>query len=162
VTAHVNVGRVLDFLRSVLMRDSVDDRGMEIVSVVNCVAAEDEEPPSGRTRSGGTTACGTGSATAPDGRMRSLAVALELVGHELTHGIIERTCDLIYKGMSGALNESFADILGVICANWYGAGPDAVERWSWEFGAELGPTGSRCATSRTRGAPATRTTCGTI
>ncbi len=31
VSAHVNVGRVLDFYRSALMRDSVDDRGMEFV-----------------------------------------------------------------------------------------------------------------------------------
>jgi len=137
VTAHVNVGKVLDFFRSVLMRDSVDDRGMEIVSVVNCVAKEDEEPPTWTNAIWWDNRMWYGQRVAPDGRMRSIAVALELVGHELTHGIIERTCDLIYKGMSGALNESFADILGVICANWYGAGPDAVERWSWQFGAEL-------------------------
>ncbi len=137
VTAHVNVGKVLDFFKSVLMRDSVDDRGMEIVSVVNCVAVEDEAPPTWTNAIWWQNRMWYGQREAPDGRMRSIAVALELVGHELTHGIIERTCDLIYKGMSGALNESFADILGVICANWYGAGPDAVDRWNWQFGAEL-------------------------
>jgi len=137
VTAHVNVGKVLDFFKSVLMRDSVDDRGMEIVSVVNCVAVEDEAPPTWTNAIWWNNRMWYGQRVAPDGRMRSIAVALELVGHELTHGIIERTSDLIYKGMSGALNESFADILGVICANWYGAGPDAVDRWSWQFGAEL-------------------------
>ena len=138
VSAHVNVGRVLDFYRSVFMRDGVDDRGMEIVSVVNCIAAEDEDPPSWTNAIWWDDRMWYGQRLAPDGRMRSLSVALELVGHELTHGIIERTSDLIYKGMSGALNESFADIIGVIVANWYGAGPDAVDRWSWAFGSELG------------------------
>jgi bacillolysin len=138
VSAHVNVGRVLDFYRSVFMRDGVDDRGMEIVSVVHCVAAEDEAPPSWTNAIWWDDRMWYGQRTAPDGRMRSLSVSLELVGHELTHGIIERTSDLIYKGASGALNESFSDIIGVIVANWYGAGPDAVDRWSWTFGAELG------------------------
>lgn len=137
VTAHVNVGKVLDFLKSVLMRDSVDDRGMEIVSVVNCTAPDEQEPPQWGNAIWWNDRMWYGQSAAPDGRLRSVADALDLVGHELTHGIIERTCDLIYKGMSGALNESFADILGVVCANWYGAGPDAVELWRWEFGAGL-------------------------
>ena len=38
---------------------------------------------------------------------------VEVVGHEITHGVIEHTCGLNYQGESGALNESFADIFGV-------------------------------------------------
>jgi hypothetical protein len=38
--------------------------------------------------------------------------SIDVVGHELTHGFIEGTCDLEYKGHSGALNESYADIVG--------------------------------------------------
>lgn len=138
VMAHVNVGRVLEFFKTVLMRDGVDDRGMEIVSVVNCLASDEEPPPQWSNAIWWDNRMWFGQCKAPDGRMRGLAIALDVVGHELTHGIIERTCDLIYKGMSGALNESFADILGVIAANWYGAGPDRVDEWKWEFGAELG------------------------
>jgi bacillolysin len=141
VSAHVNVGRIVDFFRNVLMRDSVDDEGMEIVSIVNCVSSADEAPPSWSNAIWYEDRMWYGQCPAPDGRMRSLAVCLELVGHELMHGVIERTAGLIYRSASGALNESLADILGVIAANWATVGPDAVDRWSWTFGAELGTDG---------------------
>ena len=38
--------------------------------------------------------------------------ALDIVGHELTHAVISASSDLIYFGESGALNESFADMMG--------------------------------------------------
>jgi thermolysin len=38
--------------------------------------------------------------------------AIDLVAHEITHGITEFTSDLIYRNESGALNESFSDIMG--------------------------------------------------
>lgn len=38
--------------------------------------------------------------------------ACDIVGHEITHGVVQRTANLIYQNESGALNESFADIFG--------------------------------------------------
>lgn len=38
--------------------------------------------------------------------------ALDIVAHELTHGVIEYSSNLIYLNESGALNEGFADIMG--------------------------------------------------
>lgn len=38
---------------------------------------------------------------------------LDIVGHEITHGLTENTAGLIYSGESGALNESFSDIFGI-------------------------------------------------
>jgi bacillolysin len=40
------------------------------------------------------------------------AGALDIVAHEITHGVTEFTSDLIYMNESGALNESFSDIIG--------------------------------------------------
>jgi len=40
------------------------------------------------------------------------AGALDIVAHEITHGVTEFTSDLIYRDESGALNESFSDIIG--------------------------------------------------
>lgn len=37
---------------------------------------------------------------------------LDVVGHELTHGVTEATSNLIYQNESGALNEAFSDIMG--------------------------------------------------
>ncbi|MGH7599339.1 MAG: M4 family metallopeptidase [bacterium] len=39
-------------------------------------------------------------------------VCLDVVGHELTHGVTEFSSNLIYQNESGALNESFSDIFG--------------------------------------------------
>jgi len=37
---------------------------------------------------------------------------LDIIGHEVTHGLTSFTADLIYEAESGALNESFSDIFG--------------------------------------------------
>jgi thermolysin len=41
-----------------------------------------------------------------------LAGALDIVAHELTHGVTDYSSRLIYEGESGALNEAFSDIMG--------------------------------------------------
>lgn len=46
------------------------------------------------------------------GDAKPYAGALDVVAHELTHGITSYTCKLVYKDQSGALNESFSDIFG--------------------------------------------------
>ncbi|GHO47932.1 M4 family metallopeptidase [Ktedonospora formicarum] len=43
---------------------------------------------------------------------RRFTVAIEVIGHELTHGITAYEADLDYKGQSGALNESISDVFG--------------------------------------------------
>jgi thermolysin len=44
---------------------------------------------------------------------RSFAAALDIVVHELAHGVTRFTSNLIYQNESGALNEAFSDIMGV-------------------------------------------------
>jgi Zn-dependent metalloprotease len=43
---------------------------------------------------------------------KSLIMAVDVVGHEFTHAVIESSSNLEYKGQSGALNEHFADVFG--------------------------------------------------
>lgn len=47
-----------------------------------------------------------------DGTTHDSYTSLDIVGHELTHGVIACEAALLYAGESGAINESFADILG--------------------------------------------------
>lgn len=42
----------------------------------------------------------------------TLAYAIDISGHEFTHAVVQYTANLIYKGEAGALNESYADIMG--------------------------------------------------
>ena len=46
--------------------------------------------------------------------------ALDVVGHEMMHGITERTSDLVYQNESGAANESFSDIFGAVSEFYVG------------------------------------------
>lgn len=39
-------------------------------------------------------------------------VSVDVIGHELTHGVTQYTANLTYHGQSGALNESMSDVFG--------------------------------------------------
>ena len=55
-----------------------------------------------------------------------LAGALDVVAHELTHGVTEYSSDLIYRNESGALNEAFSDVMGASAEFFFqpaGSGP---------------------------------------
>jgi Zn-dependent metalloprotease len=60
----------------------------------------------------------------------------DVVAHELTHGVVERTANLFYYMQSGALNEGFADIFGesVDLENGMGNDSGGVR---WVFGEDL-------------------------
>lgn len=57
---------------------------------------------------------------------RPLARALDVAAHEMTHGVIEHTANLIYLSQSGAINESMADVFGVM-----------VDRDDWLIGEDV-------------------------
>lgn len=71
-----------------------------------------------------------------DGETYGPLVSLDIVGHELAHGVTQYSADLIYQYESGALNESFSDIFG-----------EAIERHAsgtndWLIGHDIGLTSS--------------------
>jgi bacillolysin len=59
--------------------------------------------------------------------LRPLSVSLDVVGHEFTHGVIEKTSNLIYENQPGALNEAIADIMGAFVE--HSVKPDEVNNW---------------------------------
>ena len=137
VSAHLNASRVQDFYKLVLQRDGIDDQGMDLISLVNTTAESMETPPSLLNAFWFRRRMWYGQIMR-GGRLVSLSRFLDVIGHELTHGVIETTSNLVYATQSGALNESFADVAGVIISNWYTA-PDAedVGTWNWQIGAGL-------------------------
>ncbi|KAL8951298.1 MAG: hypothetical protein Q9222_002720 [Ikaeria aurantiellina] len=42
----------------------------------------------------------------------------DVIGHELTHGIVQHSSGLKYEGMAGSLNESCADVIGSLLEHW--------------------------------------------
>lgn len=57
---------------------------------------------------------------------------LDVVAHELTHGVTEATSNLIYQNESGALNESFSDMMGTSTEFYFGSG-------NWTIGEDITP-----------------------
>ncbi|WP_183063753.1 M4 family metallopeptidase [Streptomyces sp. gCLA4] len=141
VSAHVNAERVERYYRDQLFRNGIDDADMDLVSLVNCTYHLDGPGPEWFNAVWFDRRMWYGQVS-EGGRLVSLAKYLVVIAHEMTHGVIETSSDLIYQDQSGALNESLSDTMGVLIANWYEA-PDRgdVGTWSWEIGAGLGGNG---------------------
>ncbi len=142
VSAHVNAQKVHDFFRSVLMRNGIDDKGMELISVVHCTYKRAEPGPEWKNAVWYKNKMWYGQVSDGNGGYKSYSRYLDVIAHEMTHGVTEHSAGLVYQGESGALDESFSDIFGIIIFNWDPTKPDEdVSRWNWEIGRGLGKGG---------------------
>ena len=143
VSAHLNVSRVFQFYNDVLIRRGVDDHGSYLDNMVNCISPEDETPPTWGNAVWWKKKMWYGQVARKKSKLRSVAASLDIIAHELTHGVTEHTCNLVYRDESGALNESFSDIFGVMIANRAkgAATYDNPDKWDWTIGADLGDNG---------------------
>lgn len=131
VSAHANAADVLKFLSTVLLRNGVDNMGGPVRSSINCVEENGTKEWDNATWYRKQMMYGQSKV---NGVLRSWALAKDIVGHELTHGITDYTARIEYLGESGALNESYSDIFGVIVAN---IGKSDVKKWNWLIGDGL-------------------------
>jgi Zn-dependent metalloprotease len=127
--AYDALGDTYRFYWDVLSRDSIDDAGMSLVGEVHFGRRYDNAFWDGRRMM-----FGDGSGTMFTG----FTSAIEVVGHELTHGVTQSTINLLYTGQSGALNESISDVFGCLVKQ-YKLGQKA-DQASWLIGEGiLGP-----------------------
>ncbi|HKP69908.1 MAG TPA: M4 family metallopeptidase [Pyrinomonadaceae bacterium] len=68
-----------------------------------------------------------------DGVNFSPLTTVDICGHEMTHGVTERTANLTYAGESGALNESWSDIFGAMVEAYKDG---AVSSDTWKIGED--------------------------
>jgi Thermolysin metallopeptidase, alpha-helical domain/Thermolysin metallopeptidase, catalytic domain len=61
--------------------------------------------------------------------------SIDVVGHELTHGVTAHTAGLLYRGQSGALNESISDVFGSLVKQHHLG--QSAEQADWLIGADL-------------------------
>ncbi|HWQ12708.1 MAG TPA: M4 family metallopeptidase [Roseiflexaceae bacterium] len=107
--AHDGAGVVYDYYFENFQRDAIDDQGSPIISTVNFGSdAEDAENAAwiGELQQ---MVYGDGGEI-----FRPLSLGLDVVAHELTHGITDNTAGLIYQGQAGALNESYSDVFAAL------------------------------------------------
>ena len=101
--AYDGSGATYDFFFRVFARSSIDGRGMRLDSTVHYGVDYDNAFWNGRQM-----VYGDG-----DGRIfRRFTKAIDVIAHELTHGITQHEAALAYRGESGSLNESFSDVFG--------------------------------------------------
>jgi Zn-dependent metalloprotease len=122
----------------VVKRNNIDNQGGLMRSSINCV--DGSESPDGKEW---VNAFWNGEQMVYGQRhdgagFLSMSVKLDVVGHEMFHGVTGMTSRLEYVFQSGALNESYSDIFGVIIANLPNPDP---RTWNWQIGAGLQPNG---------------------
>ncbi|MFW6019785.1 MAG: M4 family metallopeptidase, partial [Bacteroidales bacterium] len=123
--AHWAAEKTYDYYLNKHNRNSIDNNGLTITSYLHYDVDYTNAFWNGQFMTYGD---GNGSNITP-------LTALDIVAHEITHGVTSHTADLIYQDESGALNEGFSDIFAA-----------AVEAYSrpnnhnWDVGEDIGVT----------------------
>ena len=133
VSAHVNAGKVVVFLKDVLKRNSVDGSGLKILSSINCTRNPWDREWFNAVWLPARNQMAYGQINV-QGKLKSLSASLDVVAHEIFHGVTQFTAKLEYHNQSGAMNESYSDIFGMLISNFNI--PD-INNWNWELGEDI-------------------------
>ena len=124
--AYNHLGATHAFYREVYGRDSLDGKGMPLLGSVHF-----GEEYVNAFWDGKQMAFGDG-----DGEIfGDFTIDQTVISHELSHGVIERTAKLEYLDQAGALNESVADVFGVLAAQYHQH--QSAHEADWLIGAHL-------------------------
>ena len=124
--AYDGLGSTWELLARTYGRDSLDDRGMLLAATVHYGQSYANAFWDGRQM-----VFGDGDGVYFTGFTRSL----DVIAHELSHGLVQYTAGLTYVGQPGALNESVCDVFGALVSQQV-RGQDAQEA-DWLIGAAL-------------------------
>jgi len=125
--AYDNFGYTYDLYWQVFQRNSIDNQGMTIQGLVHYGTSYDNAFWDGA----GHMFFGDG-----DGQLLTQTTkGLDVIGHELTHGVTQHEANLTYSGQSGALNESISDVFGSLVKQYHLN--QAADQADWLIGADI-------------------------
>jgi len=124
--AYDGLGATYDLFSDVFNRNSIDGHGMRLVATVHY-----GERFNNAFWNGKQMVFGDGDNVVFQGFTKSL----DVIGHELTHGVTEFTAGLEYHNQSGALNESFSDVFGSLVKQY--KNNQNVNQADWLIGAGI-------------------------
>jgi bacillolysin len=143
VDAHVYQGWVYDYYFKRHGRHGLDDHNLELDGIVHPLARSEATRQSrdvvGQFINNAFFCCDN-LMTYGDGDGRNFtyfAGGLDVVGHEMSHGVTRYSANLTYKDESGALNEAFSDIMGASIEFFFepvGSGPGKAD---WLIGEDV-------------------------
>ncbi len=124
--AYDGLGATFTLYRDAFDRDSIDDAGLPLNAYVHYGTNYDNA-----FWDGAEMVFGDGDGTL----FNRFTISLDVIGHELTHGVTEKEAGLTYHGQSGALNESVSDVFGSLVKQ-HALGQSA-DQADWLIGAGL-------------------------
>ncbi|WP_324418075.1 protealysin inhibitor emfourin [Phycicoccus sp.] len=142
--AYDGLGATWQLWQDAYARNSLDGKGLPLVASVHYGQDYDNA-----FWDGTQMVFGDGDGVVFLGFTRSL----DVIGHELAHGVTQYTAGLTYQGQSGALNESVSDVFGSLVKQ-HSLGQDAAQA-DWLIGAELLAPGVKGVALRSMAAPGT-------
>lgn len=124
--AYDGLGHTHELFDTAYSRASIDDDNLPLLAAVHYGTDYDNA-----FWDGGRMVFGDG-----DGQVFTrFTASLSVIGHELTHGVTQYTANLVYRGQSGALNESVSDVFGALVEQH--AMSQATDAASWLIGEGL-------------------------
>jgi Zn-dependent metalloprotease len=124
--AYDGLGATFDFYAAVYDRNSIDDEGLHLDATVHYGRRYDNAFWNGQQM-----VFGDG-----DGDLfNRFTASLDVIAHELTHGVTGDEAGLVYVGQAGALNESVSDVFGSLVKQY--AHKQTAAEADWLIGAGL-------------------------
>ncbi|MFI1352868.1 M4 family metallopeptidase [Streptomyces sp. NPDC020898] len=124
--AYAGLGATFDLFLQVYGRNSINGEGLPLDATVHF-----DEDYNNAFWNGEQMVFGDG-----DGEIfLDFTLPIDVIGHELTHGVTQYTANLTYFGQPGALNESMSDVFGSLIKQ-YALGQSA-DQADWLIGAGL-------------------------
>lgn len=107
--AYEGSGATYDLFAEIFGRNSIDNGGMDLLSTVHFMEGYDNAFWNGEQM-----VYGDGDEDLPEEErlFNRFTAAIDIIGHELTHGVTQYEANLVYRNQAGALNESFSDVFG--------------------------------------------------
>jgi Zn-dependent metalloprotease len=130
--AYDGSGATYDLFMSAFNRNSIDDKGMRLHSTVHYLKGYDNAFWNGQQM-----VYGDGDEDLPekDRLWNRFTAAIDVIGHELTHGVTQYEANLAYRFQSGALNESMSDVFGSLVKQQ--VRKQTADQADWLIGAGL-------------------------
>jgi Zn-dependent metalloprotease len=124
--AYDGLGATFDFFWDAYGRNSIDDEGMPLIATVHY-----DQDYNNAFWNSQQMVFGDG-----DGQLfNRFTIALDVIGHELAHGVTEDESGLVYFYQSGALNESMSDVFGSLIKQY--TLRKTADQADWLIGAGL-------------------------
>jgi Zn-dependent metalloprotease len=142
--AYDGLGATFDFYLNAYERNSIDNAGLALDASVHFDNNYDNAFWNGQQM-----VFGDGDGTI----FNRFTISLDVIGHELTHGVTGSEANLTYQGQSGALNESISDVFGSLVKQY--KLKQTADKADWLIGAGLLAPGINGVALRSMKAPGT-------